>query len=84
MIDRPSVMATCGSASRCSTYSSGGQRHDLIERVVWPTGEQLLAMRVMNQMDRGIGERQAARDDEIRGSKTEQGQNDEFAAPTGH
>src|SRR3954447_15273770 len=37
----------------------------------------------MYQMDRGVGERQAARDDEVRGRKTQHGQHNELAAPAG-
>ena len=84
MIDRPSVIATRGSASRSQQVL---QRRPEVMVVAQhkrrPAGEQSLAVRVMDQMDRGVGERQAARDDEIGGGETEQRQHDELAAPAG-
>ncbi len=47
-------------------------------------GEQLLAVGVLEEMDCGVGEGEAARDDEVGGGEAEERQHDEFAAPAGH
>src|SRR5262245_11374932 len=47
-------------------------------------GEYLLAVRIVHQVDRGIGEREATGDNEIGGGEAEECEDDEFAAPAGN
>ena len=54
------------------------------EELLRDVGEQLLAVRVVHEVDGGVGEREAASDDEIGGGETEEREDDELAAPAGY
>ena len=84
MIDRPSVIATARlGQSVQQVLQRWPELMIFIQEGQRPTSEESHAVRVMDQMDRGVGERQAARDDEIGGGKAQHRQHDELAAPAG-
>src|SRR5262245_19785487 len=56
----------------------------VVEELSGQACQQLLAVRIVDEVNRGVGQRQAASNDKIGGGEAQKGQDDQFSAPAGH